>query len=53
MAAQTYPETGQTTAADVMKAVSIDYINTFNKGTQKLMEMLGVFVGLPVRTALQ
>lgn len=43
MAAQTYPETGQITATDVMKAVSIDYINTFNKGTQKLMEMLGLF----------
>lgn len=43
MAAQTYPETDQTTATDVMKAVSIDYINTFNKGTQKLMEMLGLF----------
>lgn len=43
MAGKTYPETNQTTAADVMKAASIDYINSFTKGTQKLMEMLGLF----------
>ena len=43
MAGKTYPETNQTTATDVMKAASIDYINSFTKGTQKLMEMLGLF----------
>lgn len=43
MAAQTYPETDQTTSSDVMKATSIDYINTFTKGTKRLMEMLGLF----------
>lgn len=43
MAGKTYPETNQTTATDVMKAASIDYINSFTNGTQKLMEMLGLF----------
>ena len=42
-APQNYPETDQLTATDVMKAVSIDYINTFTKGTQRLMKMLGLF----------
>ena len=42
-APQNYPETDQTASSDVMKAASIDYINTFTKGVQGLMKMLGIF----------
>ena len=48
MSNMSYPETNQTTAADVRKSASVDYVNTFTKGVQSLVEALGLFEAVPV-----
>ncbi|WP_072500358.1 hypothetical protein [Olsenella phocaeensis] len=43
-----YPEAGVTKAADIAPEISIDYVNRFTQGIQKLQAILGVSNLMPV-----
>lgn len=43
-----YPEAGVTKAADLAPDISIDYVNRFTKGIQKLQGLLGISNLMPV-----
>lgn len=43
-----YPETGATKTADIAPEITIDYVNRFTTGIQKLQKLLGVSNLIPV-----